>query len=137
MLFKGRKHSPTKLYCLRIYFKDPVLMPDLRVQFLLKSIFYIIPHFVRCHSLDLECPKPFPKDRLQRRQALYLINCFHFYFFPCDPQVRAGCHCSWPQIHNVAKNNLELLILLLPPPDSQDYKFVPLLLVYVVVGIEP
>lgn len=48
-----------------------------------------------------------------------------------------SCRPGWPQICYIAKDNLELLIFVLLPPEGWDYRCVLQCLLYVVLGIEP
>lgn len=48
-----------------------------------------------------------------------------------------SCSPRYPWTFYVVEEELELLILLPPPPKCRDYRYAPLYLLYVVLGIKP
>lgn len=63
---------------------------------------------------------------------LFLGNLFLIYFGDS-----ISCIPGWSQSGHVAEDNLELIILLLPPPECWDYRHMSPLMVFKVLEMEP
>lgn len=60
------------------------------------------------------------------------------YFFLIWSLIVFVCILGWSQLYYIAKHNPEFLILLIPPPECQDYQNLPPPCpVHVVLGIKP
>lgn len=68
-----------------------------------------------------------------------LVSPFNFIStFICLPVFETEIHSpGWPQAPYVARNDLELLILLPPTPQSEEYGYISPSAVFAMLGTEP